>query len=88
MLGAGTSNLVALLSFDFLKLVGIAIVIGMPLGWWATNKWLRDFAYRTPVNWWLFAFSALTAMVIAFATISFQAFRAATSNPVESLRTE
>jgi putative ABC transport system permease protein len=88
VLGAGTSNLVALLSFDFLKLVGIAIVIGMPLGWWATNKWLRDFAYRTPVNWWLFAFSALTAMVIAFATISFQAFRAATSNPVESLRTE
>jgi len=88
VLGAGAGRIVALLSGDFLKLVLLACVIGIPVGWWATQRWLRDFAYRTPVTWWVFAGAALAAVVIALATISFQALRAATANPVDSLKNE
>jgi putative ABC transport system permease protein len=73
---------------DFLKLVGIAILIGAPIGWWATNRWLREFAYKTSVSWWIFGLAAILALVIAFVTISLQAFRTATANPVKSLKEE
>ena len=88
VLGASVTNITALLSFDFVKLVLIAIVLATPVAWWAGNKWLQDFPYRTHIAWWMFAVAGLLAIVIAFATVSLQAIKAAVANPVTSLRTE
>jgi putative ABC transport system permease protein len=88
VLGADVSSIVSLLSKDFLKLVGVAALIAFPVAWWAMHKWLDDFAYRISIPWWLFLVAAVLAGVIAFVTISFQAVKAATANPVKSLRTE
>ncbi len=88
VLGASVSNIVALLSKDFLKLVAISICIASPIAWYAMNKWLQDFAYRTNISWTVFVITAVIALLIALITISFQAIRAAVSNPVKSLRTE
>lgn len=88
VLGASVYGVVALLSKDFLKLVAIAVLVASPLAWWGMNKWLQNFAYQTSIGWQVFAITTLIAIVIAFATISFQAIRAAVANPVKSLRTE
>jgi len=88
VLGASVTSLVAMLSKDFLQLVLIAAVIAFPVSWWAMNNWLEDFAYRVNIQWWVFAVAGLAALVIALGTVSFQAIRAALSNPVKSLRTE
>jgi len=88
VLGASVGNIVGLLSKEFLKLVLIAIVIASPVAWWAMNKWLQDFAYRTSIGWTVFVLTALIALCIALLTISFQAIKAAIANPVKSLRTE
>jgi len=88
VLGASVSGVVGLLSKDFLKLVGIAILIATPVAWWAMHKWLQAFAYRVEITWWMFALAGCFAVVIAMITISFQAIRAAVANPVNSLRTE
>jgi len=88
VLGASVYGIVALLSKDFMKLVLIAVIIASPVAWWAMNKWLQNFAYQTEIGWQVFALTTLIAVVIAFTTISFQAIRAALSNPVKSLRTE
>jgi putative ABC transport system permease protein len=81
-------GVVALLSKDFLKLIVIAIIIASPIAWWAMNKWLQNFAYQTSIGWQVFALTTLIAVVIAFATISIQAIKAALANPVKSLRAE
>jgi putative ABC transport system permease protein len=88
VLGAGVGNIVGMLSKDFLKLVGIAALIAFPVAWFAMNKWLQDFAYRTDISWWVFLMAGIMAALIALLTISFQAFKAAFANPVKSLRTE
>jgi ABC-type antimicrobial peptide transport system permease subunit len=88
VLGASVASVVQLISKDFLKLVLIAIVIAVPVAWWAMNKWLEDFAYRIDISWWIFIVAAIIASLIALLTVSFQAVRAATANPVKSLRTE
>jgi putative ABC transport system permease protein len=88
VLGASAANLVTLLSKDFLKLVGFAFLFAIPIGWWAMNKWLQDFAYRIQIQWWVFIIAAMIAMFIALITISSQALKAAVANPVKSLRTE
>ncbi|MXV51469.1 FtsX-like permease family protein [Pedobacter sp. HMF7647] len=88
VLGASISNIVLLLSNDFLKLVAIAAIIAFPLAWYSMNLWLRDFAYRIDITWWVFALAGVLAFVIAFGTVSFQAIKAAVANPVKSLRTE
>jgi len=88
VLGASVSGITTMLSMDFLKLVLIAIVIATPLAWYAVNKWLEDFAYRIHIQWWVFAVAGLMAVLIAFATISYQAIKAALMNPVKSLRSE
>jgi putative ABC transport system permease protein len=88
VLGASIVSIVQLLSKDFLKLVLIAFVIALPVGWYATNRWLQDFAYRIDVKWWVFLLAGINAVAIAFFTISFQTIKAAISNPVKSLRTE
>ena len=87
-LGASIARIYVLLSQDFLKLTGIALVIAMPLSWWLMNKWLLGFPYRTPITWQVFLNTVIAVLVISLATISFQAIRAAISNPVKSLRTE
>jgi putative ABC transport system permease protein len=88
VLGASVTQLLMLLSKDFLRLVTIAFLIAIPLTWLVMNKWLDDFAYRINISWWVFVISGVIAIVIAFATISFQAIKAALANPVKSLRTE
>ncbi|GAA4307111.1 ABC transporter permease [Compostibacter hankyongensis] len=88
VLGATVGNVTALLSVDFLRLVLIAIVAAIPLAWWGMSSWLNNFAYRTRVSWWIFLVAGLSAILIALATVSFQAIRAALANPVKSLRTE
>jgi len=88
VLGANATQLVKLLSKDFLILIVIASLIAFPVAWWAMNKWLADFAYRTGISWWVFAIAAIVSIVIAFVTISTQAVKAAMMNPVKSLRTE
>ena len=88
VLGASTAGLVQLLSKDFLKLVGISIIISTPIAWWAMNKWLQSFAYRINISWWMFILAAAIAIFIALVTVSFQAIKAAVANPVKSLRSE
>lgn len=88
VLGASISDIVTLLSKDFLLLVAIAMLIAFPISWWAMNRWLSDFAYRIEVGWWIFALAGLGALTIALVTVSSQAIRAATANPSESLRSE
>jgi len=88
VLGASVANVVTMLSADFIKLVGISVVIAFPLAWWAMTKWLQGFAYRTDISWWVFAAAAFMAVIITFATVSFRAVKAALVNPVKSLKTE
>jgi putative ABC transport system permease protein len=88
VLGASVQNLVALLSKDFIKLVLVATVIAFPIAWWGMNKWLKDFAYRIDISWWIFIAAALIAVTIALVTVSYEAIKAAIVNPVKSLRTE
>jgi putative ABC transport system permease protein len=88
VLGASIPHLAALLSKDFLKLVFIANGIAFPLAWWATDRWLQEFAYRIEVKGWVFVLAGVSAIIIALLTVSFQAIKAALANPVKSLRTE
>lgn len=88
VLGASVSGIVQMLSLDFVKLVILAFLIASPIAWWLMNKWLEDFAYRIEVQWWMIALSGTVALFIAILTVSFQAVKAAVSNPVDSLRDE
>ncbi|QKJ29852.1 ABC transporter permease [Mucilaginibacter mali] len=88
VLGASVKNIVSLLSADFVKMVVIASVLAFPVAWWAMNKWLQDFAYRIEITWWVFIAAGMAALIIALATISIEAIKAAASNPVKSLRSE
>jgi putative ABC transport system permease protein len=88
VLGASVGSLVGLLSKDFIKLVVIALFIAAPIGWYFMNKWLEDFAYRINIGWWMFAVAGIFAILIAFATISLHAIKAALTNPTKNLRTE
>jgi putative ABC transport system permease protein len=88
ILGASVTNIVTLLSGDFVKLVLIAILIATPLAWWGMNKWLNDFAYRVTIQWWIFGVAGLMAVAIALLTVGVLALKAATGNPVKSLRAE
>lgn len=88
VLGASTQNVVYILSKDFLLLVIISFVIAAPVSWFIMHHWLQDFAFRIDISWWVMAVAGLLAFVIAWATISFQAIKAAFANPVKSLRTE
>ena len=86
VMGASASGIVGLLSVDFIKLVFFAILIAVPVAWYAMDRWLQDFAYRIEIPWWGFALAGSIASIIAIATISFQAIKAALMNPVKSLR--
>lgn len=88
VLGASVASIITLLSTDFLKLVGIAILIATPLGWYAMHQWLQGFAYRLEIEWWIFALAGLLAVSIALLTVSVQSIKAALMNPVKSLKSE
>ncbi|HVX28456.1 MAG TPA: FtsX-like permease family protein, partial [Parafilimonas sp.] len=88
VLGATTSNIVYLFSKEFIILISIAFLIAAPLAWYFMNQWLQNYAYRIDVSWLIFLAGGLAAILIALATISFQAIKAAMANPVTSLRTE
>jgi putative ABC transport system permease protein len=88
VLGASVFNIVGLLSKNFLLLVLVASLIAFPLAWWALNNWLEDFPYRITISWWVFVVAVVVALIIALITVSFQSIKAATANPVKSLRTE
>ena len=88
ILGASASNIVSLISMDFLRLVLLALVIATPLAWYTMNQWLANFAFRIELQWWMFLAAGVTAIIIALGTISIQSIKAAINNPVDSLRTE
>ena len=88
VLGASITNVVTMISKDFLVLVAVACVIAFPVAWYAMDKWLADYAYRIDIEWWIFLAAGFTALAIALITISFKAIKAAIVNPVKSLRTE
>jgi predicted permease len=88
VLGASIGSIFTLLSREFLLLVTIAMLIAFPLAWWIMNNWLQDFTYRITINAWVFVLAAAISLIIAFSTVSFQAIKAAITNPVKSLRSE
>ena len=88
VLGSSVMGVVNLLSIDFLKLVGIAFLIATPLAWFFMHYWLEDFAYRITIQWWMFALSGVSALLIALLTVGFHAIKAAIVNPVKSIRTQ
>jgi putative ABC transport system permease protein len=88
ILGASISAVVLILSADFVKLVLMAIVLAWPISNYAVTLWLNDFAYRIDMQWWYFGLAGVMVMGIALLTVSFQAFKAAVANPVESLQSD
>ena len=88
VLGATVSNIIALLSKDFLKLVAIALVIASPLAYYFMKNWLADFVYRIDIEWWVFVVAGMLVVLVAFFTVGFQGLKAALANPVDSLRSE
>jgi hypothetical protein len=88
VLGATVTNIVALLSKDFVLLVIISLFIASPVAWYFMSRWLEDFVYRIHISWWVFVLAGSVAILIALFTVSFQAIKAAIANPVKSLRTE
>jgi len=87
ILGASVTNIVSILSKDFVLLVVIAFAIAAPIAWWATYKWLQDFAYKTTMSWWVFIISGIAMLLIALLTLSIQTIKTAIANPAKSLRT-
>ena len=88
VLGSSVAQIVAMLSTDFLKLVGVSFLVAFPIGYYLMDKWLQGFAYRIDMQWWFFVLAGLITISIAFATIGWKSFRAATMNPVKALRDE
>jgi len=88
VLGATVSQISYRLTVDFLKLVGVAILVSLPLGWFAMNKWLEDFSYRIEIGIGIFVLAAVLAILVAIVTVSYQSIKAAVENPVKSLRSE
>jgi ABC-type antimicrobial peptide transport system permease subunit len=88
VLGATVASLAGLLSVEFLKLILLSLLLAFPLSWLAMDKWLQNYAYRVDIHWWVFIMAGIAAILIAILTVSFQAIRAAVSNPVKNLRSE
>ena len=86
--GAAVSDILTMLNLNIIKWVGIAFVVSTPVAWVAAHKWLENFAYKTGLSWWIFVLAGISAMGIALLTVSFQSWKAARKNPVESLRYE
>jgi putative ABC transport system permease protein len=88
VLGASVGSIVAMLSGTFVKLVLIALLLASPVSWYLMNAWLRDFAYRIELDWWIFAVAGILAVLVALLTVGFQSVKASLINPIKSLRSE
>lgn len=88
VLGANLSSITLLISSNFLKLVGLAVLLSTPLAWWVANKWLQEFAFRIPIHLYVFVMAAVVTMLIALITVGFHSIRAALTNPIKALKTE
>lgn len=88
VLGASVGGVVAILSKDFIKLVLLSLLVAIPISWYVVDQWIQDFAFRINLDWWVFAVAGVLAIVVALATVSFQAIKAALMNPVKSLKSE
>jgi ABC-type antimicrobial peptide transport system permease subunit len=88
VLGANIAGLFQLLSRDFVKLVGVALLIAIPLSWYLMNDWIEGFAFHIDIQWWMFAVAGVILFIIALLTVSYQTLQVATTNPAKSLRTE
>jgi putative ABC transport system permease protein len=88
VLGASVTQIVSILSKDFVKLVAVAFLVAAPIAWWASWKWLESFAYRATIGWWIFPVSGLSMIILALLIMGFRTVRAANANPINSLRSE
>ncbi|RYZ20770.1 MAG: FtsX-like permease family protein, partial [Sphingobacteriales bacterium] len=88
VLGASAAGLFGILTGNFMKLIGISLLIAIPLAWWLMQRWLEDFVYRINITWDVFVWAGISIILIALATICYQAIKAAVANPVRSLRSE
>jgi putative ABC transport system permease protein len=88
VMGASVGQITYRLTIDFLKLVGVAILIALPLGWFVMNKWLEDFSYRIDIPVWIYVLAAVSAILISILTVSYQSIKAAIVNPVQSLKSD
>ena len=88
VIGASVTQIIVLLSTDFMKLIGVAILIAMPIAWWGSHQWLQNFAYHADLSWWIFASGAAALLLVALAVLCIRAYKAAIANPVNSLRSE
>jgi putative ABC transport system permease protein len=88
VLGANITSITMLIAKNFLVMIGIAILIAIPLAWYAGNQWLQDFAFRIPVQGWVFIAASVATILIALITVGFHSVRSALMNPIKSLRTE
>jgi putative ABC transport system permease protein len=88
VMGASVSQVLFILSKDFMLLVGVSLLVAVPVTWYLMHNWLKDFAYRINMPWWVFFIAGLLSVMIALITISFQTIKAAVANPVKSLRSE
>ena len=88
VLGASMTNIMELLSKDFIKLVGLALLIASPIAWYAMQKWLENFAYSNGIQWWIFVLAGGIALLIAFITVGYQSIKAALANPIRALKDE
>ncbi|MCR9263639.1 MAG: ABC transporter permease [Flavobacteriaceae bacterium] len=86
--GATMGQILSLLNQDFVKWIGLAFIFAVPISWFAMNRWLEGFAYKTTINWWIFALTGFLTLFLTLLTVSFQSIRAASANPVETLREE
>lgn len=88
VIGASVTQIIVLLSKDFMRLIGLAIVISMPIAWWGSRKWLENFTYRAELSWWIFAGGAASLLLVSLIVLCIRAYKAASANPVNSLRSE
>ncbi|HTJ12701.1 MAG TPA: ABC transporter permease [Dinghuibacter sp.] len=88
VLGATVTSITVLLSYDFVKLVLLSVVIAAPLGWWGMHRWLENFAYRTGLDWWIFGIAGVFALLVALCTVSVQSVKAALANPASTLKSQ
>ena len=84
--GASVSNILKMLNTDFIRYIVLAFAIAAPVAWYVMHRWLERFAYRTSLNWWIFALAGLIVLLISFASVSLQSWRAATTNPVDAMK--
>lgn len=88
VMGASLMSVLTLVSKDFVALIMVSIIIAVPIAWYFANNWLQSYAYQTDLSWWIFAGSGVLLIVISLITVGYQAFKAASANPVNSLRSE